>query len=111
MHQKPVSRSEFAAALNQVAHERNLDPQIVIDSIRHAILAAFKKDHPESYKDDHLYEVELDAGTGEARIFGTQGETYQEEEQTLVRAKKGAARTDITPPGFGRIAAQTAKQV
>jgi len=106
------TRSEFFSAVTQVAHERNIDPQVVIESIRQAILAAFKKDHAASVKDDHIYEVDLDPSSGEARIFEVPGEFYEEEEGiTKVRVLPNAKRTDVTPPGFGRIAAQTAKQV
>ena len=111
MRQAPITRSEFAAALNQVAHERNIDPQVVIDTIKQAIIAAFKKDYPGEYHETNVYEVELDPSTGEARIFELAGETYEEGEETKVRVKKGATRVAVTPPGFGRIAAQTAKQV
>lgn len=84
-----VVRSEFALALNQVATERGLDPSVVIETIKAAILAAYRKDYG---ADDLLVlTVDLNADTGEAKIF-----------------KEGK---DITPPGFGRIAAQTAKQV
>jgi len=82
-------RSEFSLALNQVATERGIDPNVVIDTIKAAILAAYRKD----YGVDELeqFTVELNADSGEAKI-----------------SKDGK---DITPPGFGRIAAQTAKQV
>ncbi len=82
-------RSEFSLALNQVATERGIDPTIVLETIKAAILAAYRKD----YGMDELEQlsVELNPDTGEAKIF-----------------KEGK---DITPPGFGRIAAQTAKQV
>ncbi|HJZ05247.1 transcription termination factor NusA [Candidatus Amesbacteria bacterium RIFCSPHIGHO2_01_FULL_48_32] len=106
-----TARSEFASALNQVAHERNLDPQIILDAIRQSIVAAFKKDHPEIYQEDHVYDVELDPGTGEARIFEVAGELYEEDGISKVKPVAGSPRSDVTPPGFGRIAAQTAKQV
>lgn len=94
--QKNSSRnSEFHAALAQVANERDLDISVIIDAIKQSILAALKKDHPEAIKEGFEYEVSLDGVSGEVRIF------------ELVDAKK----KDITPPGFGRIAAQTAKQV
>lgn len=107
------SRSEFSAALTQVAHERNIDPQIVIDSIKQAIVAAFKKDYPASYKENFVYEVDLDSGTGEAQIFELEADEIAgaEGEEVILRVKKGAKRVNVTPPGFGRIAAQTAKQV
>jgi N utilization substance protein A len=84
-----VQKSEFALALNQVASERGVDPSVVLESIKSAILAAYKKDHPGINQEE--YTVEINQNNGETRI--------------LQNGK------DITPPGFGRIAAQTAKQV
>lgn len=82
-------RTEFALALNQVATERGLDPQIVLETIKVAILAAYRKDY--GGKEIEEFEVEINPDTGEAKVF---------------KEKK-----NITPAGFGRIAAQTAKQV
>ncbi len=84
-----MQRSEFALALNQVSNERGLDPAVVLDTVKNAILAAYRKDHPGMELEE--YSATLDANTGEARIFNKD--------------------KDVTPPGFGRIAAQTAKQV
>lgn len=84
-----IIRSEFALALNQVATERGLDPSVVFETIKVAILAAYRKDYGEKNLED--LRVEIDPETGEALIF--------EKDQ------------DVTPPGFGRIATQTAKQV
>src|SRR3989344_5590344 len=89
------ARTEFASALNQVAHERNLDPQVVLDTIKQAIIAAFRKDHPDQYDETKTSDVDLDSQSGKAIIY-------------VIDGKK---KTNITPPGFGRIAAQTAKQV
>ncbi len=82
-------RSEFSLALNQVATERGIDPAVVLETIKAAILAAYRKDYGANELEQ--LEVQLNGDTGEAKIF-----------------KDGK---DITPPGFGRIAAQTAKQV
>lgn len=95
MQKQTARTSEFNAALAQVASERGLDPQVVMETIRQAILAAFKKDHPDQYNEEGEYDVTLDIVSGEAHIYEV----------------KGKKKTDITPPGFGRIAAQTAKQV
>ena len=84
-----VQRSEFLLALNQVANERGVDVEVVLDTVKNAILAAYKKDHPDVELEE--YSTTLDKNTGEATIF---------------HKKK-----DVTPPGFGRIAAQTARQV
>lgn len=84
-----IVRSEFALALNQVATERGIDPSVVLETIKAAILAAYRKDY--GAEELELLTVELNPDTGEAKIL-----------------KDGK---NITPPGFGRIAAQTAKQV
>ncbi len=85
-----IVKSEFALALNQVATERGISVQDVVTSIEAAVLAAFKKEHPDMAQDETV-SVKVDMKSGETRI-------YREEK-------------DITPPGFGRIAAQTARQV
>ena len=61
-----IVRSEFALALNQVATERGIDPEVVVDSIKAAILAAYKKDYGENEEEDIT--VELDKKTGEAKV-------------------------------------------
>lgn len=85
-----VIKSEFALALNQVATERGISADDVVTSIEAAVLAAFKKEH-QDYLEDETVSVKIDRDTGETKII-----------------KDGK---DITPPGFGRIAAQTAKQI
>lgn len=102
-----VIKSEFFLALNQVATERGISPEDVIDSIKAAVLAAYKKDYgPES--DD---EVETQAGAEDHDIEeeddGLDVQLNQETGEMHIM-KDGE---DITPPGFGRIAAQTARQV
>ncbi len=82
-------RSEFALALNQVATERGIDPQVVIETIKTAIVAAYRKDY--GVDESSVIEINLDPNTGEAKV---------------IKDEK-----DVTPAGFGRIAAQTAKQV
>lgn len=84
-----VQRSEFTLALNQIASERGVDPSVILETIQGAILAAYRKDHPDIEVEE--FDVDLDSASGETRIL-----------------HKGE---DVTPPGFGRIAAQTAKQV
>jgi len=84
-----VRKTEFALALNQVATERGIPVEEVLDSIKSAVKIAYKKEYEEAEVENYV--VEINPDTGEAKIF--------EENK------------DITPPGFGRIAAQTAKQV
>ncbi len=90
-----IVKSEFALALNQVATERGISPDDIIASIEVAILAAYKKEMHENGQEipeeDESLTVKVNRDTGESRVY-----------------KDGK---DITPPGFSRIAAQTAKQV
>ncbi len=85
-----IVKSEFTLALNQVATERGIRPEDVLESIEVAVLAAFKKEHPELYQEE-ITVVEVSKDNGQAKVI-----------------EDGK---DITPPGFGRIAAQTARQV
>jgi len=89
------ARTEFAAALNQLASEKGVDVNVVIEAIKQAALAAYRKDlslrNEEIPEDFEELIAEIDQVTGEISIMrGTE---------------------NITPPGFARIAAQTAKQV
>ncbi|MBI5151622.1 MAG: transcription termination/antitermination protein NusA [Candidatus Pacebacteria bacterium] len=92
--QHSQTRSEFTAALNQIAAERNIDPSVVLSSIEEAIVAAYKKDAVGVLEDD-VFIAQIDPLTGESNVYKVVG-------------KK---QIDVTPAGFGRIAAQTAKQV
>ena len=90
------ARTEFASALNQICAERGIDLEAALESIKAAILAAYKKDF--GLEEGFEYLVELNPKTGAPKIF-----KYP---KGKIKKKK-----EITPPGFGRIAAQTAKQV
>lgn len=91
-----IPRTEFAAALAQVAAERGIDTSQVLDSIKLAIITAYKKDY--GGREDYEYDVEIDPQTGESRLFA-----WPVEEPTK--------KEEITPAGFGRIAAQQARNV
>jgi N utilization substance protein A len=104
-------RTEFAQALQAVAQEHGLDPDVIMDTIKQAIIAAYKRDArergEETEEDD--FDVELNSRTGEARVFSWPMLAEDASERDIKKAKEN--RKDVTPPGFGRIAAQTAKQV
>jgi len=91
-------RTEFAQALKAIATERGLDSGVILETIKQAIVAAYKRDAKEmgvEDDDEQEYDVKLDPVNGEAKIFEIDGDE----------------RKEVTPPGFGRIAAQSAKQV
>jgi len=95
-----LSRTEFSAAVAELARERGIDPAIVLSSIEEAILAAYVRDAQEagSFHNDWQYRVSLNNQTGGVKIYGFPEEKPDQE-------------LEVTPPGFGRIATQTAKQV
>lgn len=84
-----LTKNEFILALNQLANERGIPIEEIIKSIEIAVLAAYKKEYSSNFSDE--ISVKIDRESGEIRI--------------LQKDK------DITPPGFGRIGVQTAKQV
>jgi len=86
------TKSEFALALNQICAERGIDPKIVIESIKQALLAALKRD----------------LGLEEEEALVGYTVSVNEETGAIEIVKDGK---DATPAGFGRIAAQVAKQV
>ncbi len=87
------ARTEFASALNQICAEHGIELDVVLSSIKEALLAAYRRDF--GTDEEIEYEAEIKPETGETHIF-------------LVKEK---GKKEVTPPGFGRIAAQVAKQV
>ena len=98
------TRSEIAAAINQICEERNIEPEIVANSIKVALVASYNRDYEAEYNkivedQGDVIEADFDIVTGEFKLYtGKVGDPVSK-------------MKDITPPGFGRIAAQTAKQV
>lgn len=113
--------SPFAAAINQLADERGLPKDIIIDTIEAAVAAAYRKDYGQADED---IKTKLDEESG---VFNVKQyfEVVEEPENihaqlTVEQAqemKKGAVIGDMIEielephEDFGRIAAMTAKQV
>lgn len=104
-------RTEFSQALKAIAQERGLDPDVIIETIKQAIIAAYKRDAKENgiEVDTFDYDAIIDPVNGETRVFAWPLPAEDASEKDIEKAKK--EKRDVTPPGFGRIAAQTAKQV
>jgi len=104
-----VARTEFAAAIAQIANERNITPESIVDGIRQALVSAYKKQFGPLDEDSH-YTAEVNPDTGESKIF--KFPVLERDEETLEVTKWDEKKSEnVTPAGFGRIAAQTAKQV
>ena len=114
-----MKKSEFAVAFDQICNEKNLDREIVLEAIEAALLTAYKKDFGSSQN----VTAKIDPETGQARLYiakevveEVQDERFEisldEAKRSNEDAKLGELVTfDNTPKTFGRIAAQTAKQV
>ena len=110
---------EFISAINQVCHERQLSKEIVIEAIEAALISAYKR----NFGAAQIITAKIDAETGEAQVFVEKEvvpEVIDDKAQiTLDEAREfdpeasidGVIQIETTPADFGRIAAQTAKQV
>jgi N utilization substance protein A len=111
---------QFIAAINQICDEKNISREVVIETVEAALAAAYKKDYGDR---DQEVTVKLDEETGQAevRVTKTVAPTIEDPfiEISLADAKKIKKTAKLgdtveivdTPSDFGRIAAQTAKQV
>ncbi len=102
-------RTEFAAAIAQIANERNIEVEAIYEAIRQALVSAYRKEMGDLTETMHYF-VKLNEETGEARIYQAPVLTMDEETGEALTWDESKSE-DVTPAGFGRIAAQTAKQV
>ena len=113
-------KSEFMLALTQLAAEKNLPREVVLEAVEAALASAFKK---EEFAADRNISVKLNSNTGEVTVFAektvVEKVTDPRHEISLEEAKKikkgiklgETIQVEATPQNAGRIAAQTAKQV
>ena len=114
-------KSDFLIALTQLAAERHLPREQVLQAIEVALASAFKKDNPASGQN---ISVKLNPNTGEVRVYAlkTVVESVEDPDREISVAdaqeiKQGAelgdevAADEALPHNASRIAAQTAKQV
>lgn len=83
-------------ALKQIELEKGIAVDTVIEALDDALLSAYKK----NYNVEEDARIEIDTETGEIRVY-----------EMRENSKGVAEEVEVTPENFGRIAAQTAKQV
>jgi transcription termination/antitermination protein NusA len=88
---------EFLDALSQIARDKGISVDTLLDALANALVAAYKR-LPDSAEEAV---VTIDPDNGEIRVYG----------QELDADGNVVREWDDTPEDFGRIAAQTAKQV
>src|SRR5262245_38223342 len=112
-------KSDFYTAIAQIANERGIPRDAVLSSVQHALKTVYKK----MANSEEEVEVELDSGTGLMHVYVIKNVVAEIEDpindMVLPEAQRHAPgaqigdviRIEKTPENFGRIAAQTAKQV
>ena len=112
---------EFIEALDELEKDRGIDKDILIDTIEQALLTAYKK----NFGSAQNVRVEFDREGGDVKVY-SQRVVVDESDlyDTFLEIELADAReinpnyelgdiieNEVTPRDFGRIAAQTAKQV
>lgn len=112
-------KSDFYTAIAQIAAERGIPREAVLSSVEHALKTVYKK----MTNSEEEVEVEIDTNAGTIHVYvvrqvvaevedPTTEIDYTEAQTYAPDAKIGdTIRIERTPENFGRIAAQTAKQV
>lgn len=113
-------QSQFLAAINQLCDEKGIPKDKIMETIQAALRAAYRKDYGNR---DQNIEVELTDSTEGTVVYLVKEvvKKVEEPEQQMTPAeakkyKKNAKagdiiKIDVTPLEYGRIAAQSAKQV
>ncbi|MBF6612294.1 MAG: transcription termination/antitermination protein NusA [Chloroflexi bacterium] len=112
-------KSDLYAAINQIAAERNIPREAILRGIEDAIITAYRR----VAGTDQNVAVKLDLQSGDTRVFERRTVVEEVEDPALEVSLEEAQSTnpeampgdmlekETTPADFGRIAAQTAKQV
>ncbi len=113
-------RASFLAAINQICSEKNVSADQVIEAVKQAIATAYRKDYGNKEQ-----EVRVDFEDGKDMptilvvkevVDTVENENFEISLQDAKRVKPDSEAgdeitIDVTPAGYGRIAAQAAKQV
>ena len=110
---------EFLEALRDLEKERNISADIILDAIDAALVSAYKKNFGSSQN----VRTEINRETGDFHVYSRKTIVEEVEDDkteiSLAEAEKinpgyeagDIYEVEVTPRDFGRIAAQTAKQV
>ncbi|MGE5507039.1 MAG: transcription termination factor NusA [Chitinophagales bacterium] len=111
---------ELLDALDELERSRGISRQILVEAIEAAIVSAYRRNYANGAQN---VRVELDEKSGQIRVF-TRRSVVEEVTDPRAEISLAEARsvdptynlgdfyeTEVTPRDFGRIAAQTAKQV
>ncbi|MCL6635669.1 MAG: transcription termination/antitermination protein NusA, partial [Peptococcaceae bacterium] len=110
---------EFLEALRDLEREKGIAVDVLLEAIEAALLSAYKR----NFGSLQNARVHIDRETGDFKVYSQRTVAEQVEDPRLEIALEEAhsidpryeigdiVETEVTPRNFGRIAAQTAKQV
>ncbi len=111
--------AELFEALTLLAKEKGIEPDMLIEKIQTALVIAIKKDYPRS--ENTQFDIDIAKGKFDVAIMKNVVETVEDDanEISLEAARNinkrlnigDVAKVKLDTKNFGRIAAQTAKQV
>lgn len=116
---KMIDNKELEIALETLEKERGIKKEYLIEQIEAALIVAYKN----NYKDSENVKVVMDKETGETHIYSVKEIVEAVENPVTQISKEDAIKInkklevgdtvdiELNPRNFGRIAAQTAKQV
>src|SRR5512143_1266517 len=116
-----MPKNEFALAFNEVLEEKQLSKEIILGAIESAMASAYRKAVNASTAQQ--VEAKVDTETGKVTIFAEKEVVEEVQEANTEVALEEARRVnpeaqlgdmvivETTPADFGRVAAQTARQV
>ncbi|ACB85024.1 transcription termination factor NusA [Natranaerobius thermophilus] len=110
---------EFIEAIEEIERDKGINKDILFEAIEAALISAYKR----NFDSDKNVRVHMERETGDVRVYH-QKQVVEEvenpkEQISLEEARKispgyevdDLVEEEVTPKNFGRIAAQTAKQV
>lgn len=111
--------SEFIDALTSIEKEKGIDKEIILEAIEQALISGYKR----NFNSAQNVRVDMDRENGQIRVYARKEvveEVFDERLEISLDAAKALnpiyevddiVEIEVTPRDFGRIAAQTAKQV
>jgi len=112
-------KAEFVEALEEIEREKGISKDVIFDALEAALISGYKK----NFGTAQNVEVEIEKVSGEVKVYARKLVVVNVEDSLLEISIEDAKEKDrryeiedtvkveITPRNFGRIAAQTAKQV
>jgi len=112
-------KNDLIDAIRQIEKDKGIDQQILLDAIEAALITAYKK----YFGSSQNVRVDINNENGEVMVYSQISVVEEVEDETceiqLEEARKindsfeigDVVEKEVTPKDFGRIAAQTAKQV